>query len=161
MINRWLLFLIIAVLVSIYVYSYFLHPGDISVLQTTASAFNPMSLLEKQPVVIQDASSDFLSFIASTWTFTRQPTNVMGEQWNKNKYKHMVIYANGPCEVLVCPATAKRDHDGSPVNDAMILAFKMSPNQAIIIPFHWSFYTESIENLTLIGIHDYVTFFLP
>lgn len=171
--RNWV-FIVLAVVLAIYVYSYYLHPSDISILHAIGTQFDPSSLLEKQPVVVSQATDpkDFIEYVRSTWTFTRHVQTVPVDTWIKNKFKYMVIQATSDCEVLVCPATAKRDPDGAPENDASIIAFKMTQGQVVIIPFHWSLYIPNSNPNTsdsqypqptvhVEGIHDFITFFLP
>lgn len=152
-----------SILVIAYVYSYYLHPGNIRVFQTSVAHFDGAALLEKQPVVVQDGLPDL-----GSWRFKYDipPSNIVPEIWNKNKYKYLIIQSRADTEsheVLVCPATAKRDIDGAPVNDSAIVAFKMSPGQTVVLPFHWSYYlaAPSAAVMAITGIHDIITYFLP
>jgi hypothetical protein len=108
--------------------------------------------------------------------FTKYLTQPPASEWCKNKYKYLVIQATSTADdaktvvkkdVLVCPATIKRDETGAPVSESSIIAFRMSPGQTLILPFHWLYYIpylpeETRENSFIIsGIHDPVTYFLP
>lgn len=159
---RSLLVAIAVIIVCIYVYSYYLNPGSVSVLQTSALYFSPNMLLEKQPVVVEDGGKDFFGTVTKQWSFTKHvPTSAVGV-WYKNKFKHVAFSARVPTELLVCPATVKRDIEGIPVNEAAIIAFKMQQGQTVFIPFHWSYYIPaSPQDIDSVGIHDIVTYFLP
>lgn len=142
-----------------YIYSYYLHPSSVKVLQTTHSAFNSTMLLEKQPVVIQDDPPNL-----SGWMFKQNGVCLAPNSWNKNVYKHLVLTntSKAPKEVIVSPATAKRDIDDVPINESAIIAFQVSPQQSIILPFHWSCYIADDSNcLYGVGLHDIITYFLP
>jgi hypothetical protein len=161
-----LLIICVAIVVIAYIYSYYLHPGNIRVFQTSVAHFDGAALLEKQPVVIQDGLPNLANW---RFKYAIPQSNITPDVWNKNKYKHLVIHSGGAeaesesHEVLVCPATAKRDVDGAPVNDSAIIAFKMSPGQTVVLPFHWSYYlpAPAAAAMTITGIHDMITYFLP
>jgi hypothetical protein len=161
--NTWWI-VAIGIIVAAYIYSYYLHPGNIRVFQTSVAHFDSAALLEKQPVVIQDGLPNLRSW---RFKYAIPSSNITPDVWNKNKYKHLVIHSGAAeaesHEVLVCPATAKRDVDGAPVNDSAIIAFKMSPGQTVVLPFHWSYYlpAPSAAVMTITGIHDMITYFLP
>lgn len=172
--------LLLVALVSLYVYSYFLHPSTIKVYQTDVKRFDPICLLDKQPVVIQDGMPPLDTLYFKMSSITRNPSYNY-QTWQKNKYKHVcILHEPVPSvgdqekiEVLACPATAKRAADDMPSNEAAIIAFQLSPGNCIILPFHWSYYTTGQQpaqpaqpahtesRLSLIGIHDLVTYFLP
>ena len=64
-------YVVIALIVlALYVYSYYLHPGDIQIVQTRAATFTSNMLLDKQPVVIEDADADFITTIMSSVRLT-------------------------------------------------------------------------------------------
>ena len=146
-----------------YVYSYYLHPAVPEILQVSSDKFQDTILLDKQPVVVEDGGAGFMRRMLSTFTITNnqiQPPTV--SEWHKNKYKFLAIQAGDKQDVLVCPATIKRDESGAPVNESSILAFRMSPGQTLIIPFHWLYYFPTPDgNQAIAGIHDVITYFLP
>jgi hypothetical protein len=166
--SRSTLIFIILAIIAVYAYSYYFHPSSVGVLQTSHKFFDPVCLLEKQPVVIQDGCIDLNKTSILFKSKPIDPTSITMNAWTKNTWKYVIIHnqAAAPTteatEVLVCPATAKRDEYGAPVNDTAIVAFKMSANQSVILPFHWSFYLPSdVSNITITGIHDIITYFLP
>lgn len=160
--TNMMVLLIIACVICIYVYSYFLHPGNVSIIQTSEQHFNPSALLDKQPLVIEDSTSEFIDRFKSMYTISREPTPV-AMQWTKNKYKHLAIQATQSMQLLVCPAAVKRDtkaEGAPPASESSIIAFKMSPMQTVILPFHWSYYLPTTA-ATIVGVHDLITYFIP
>ena len=149
----------IIIVVILYIYSYYLFPKAVSVLQTSADRFTTNMLLEKQPVVVEE-SFDFFDTQMSSWYFHKNITSSYDiDIWQKNKFKYLGFYSVFPCELLACPGL------DSPEKSASIIAFKMLPGQTVFLPFHWSYSvipkTDTTVPLKVVGVHDLVTFFLP
>jgi hypothetical protein len=158
-----ILYIFIAVLLIAYVYSYYLHPSVPEIIQIPAAKFSDTILLDKQPVVVEDGGTDFIARLLKGFMITA-PVNQPDSppEWRKNKYKYLAIQVGDSKEdILVCPATAKRDNTGAPVTESAIIAFRMSLGQTLIVPFHWLYYIDSPSTTNMSGIHDLVTYFLP
>lgn len=157
----WILLLIIAV---VYLRYYFTYPKEVAILQTTLNNFTFNILREKQPLVIHDRVHS-LDELRSTWfkhILTTHLTLPADSHivWQTNKYKYLVIHPSDSCEVLLFQASAKLQ-DGHPPEDATLIAIQLSENQVLIIPrnMHWSL--SSVSNVRALGVHDYLTQFLP
>ena len=150
---------IIIVVAIIYIYSYYLFPKVVSVLQTSADRFSTNMLLDKQPVVVEE-SFEFFDTQMSSWYLHKDITSSYDiDTWHKNKFKYLGFYSVFPCELMACPGLTPPNESSS------IIAFKMLPGQTVFLPFHWSYSvipkTDTTVPLKVVGVHDLVTFFLP
>ena len=111
--------------------------------------------------------------------------------WYINKYKYIIIQAKfGPTDILICNPNNKdknedipnkdlntennTTNDANDTNDAnnmnvandantennAIVEVQLSEGQILILPFKWLYLIDN-SNVTCIGIHDYITYFLP
>lgn len=132
-----------------------------SIVQVASKYFNMSTLLEKQPVIIEDNAESILDRLRKECMLALRTVMITENQWNINKYKHMVIQVSAPATVLACPATMKRAKDGAPFTDSSIIAFKLIVDQTLVLPFHWSIYAETISDISVYGVHDLITYFMP
>lgn len=149
---------IILLVTVMYVYSYYLFPKTVTVLQTSAGKFTTNMLLDKQPVVVEE-SFDFFDVQMSYWYLHKDVCDsIRIDTWQKNKFKYLGLHAVFPCELLAVPG-----NPDDPANATSIIAFKMQPGQTVFLPFHWSYsvQADSPYPLKAVGVHDLVTFFLP
>jgi hypothetical protein len=138
---------------------YFIYPTTIIILQTTLNNFNFNQLLQKQPLVIGDKIADINTLLQSWFS-----PNIINSYipysniWNINNYKYMLLYSLEDTEILLLQA-GKKLINNNPSDKDTILAIKLYKNQSIIIPFKWRFYYDK-QNVSIFGIHDYITYIL-
>ena len=143
-----------------YIYSYYMFPKSVTILQTSANRFTTTMLLDKQPVVVEE-SPDFFDTQMSSW-YTHKYVSYNIDIWHKNKFKYLGLHSVSPCELLACPGSPPPPDD--PSDHVSIIAFKMRPGQTVFLPFHWSYCVAqqtTDQPLKVVGVHDLVTFFLP
>lgn len=157
----WLLIIIIAV---IYLRYYYKYPKEVAILQTTLQNFTFEILREKQPLVIHDRVQS-IEELRKTWFkyviskhLELPADNHM--KWQTNKYKYLLMHPSTACEVLLYPASLPLVNE-CPPDDATLIAIQLAENQILIIPrnMHWTI--SCVENVRALGVHDYVTQFLP
>jgi hypothetical protein len=133
--------------------------------------FKPEVLLEKQPLIIDDndysitalKDSYFNINPSQSFTLTGQVNN---DYWHKNKYKYVIIQASGSAgDILLCnPNNTIVLETNETVPDkeseTKIVEVQLSKGQIVIVPFNW-LYLISDSTVNCIGIHDYITYFLP
>lgn len=159
----------IFIVIIFYVTYYYKYPKDLAILQTTLSDFHFDMLREKQPIVIQDRVAN-LSALNTMWfsaNFTSQfsmEPSPDGNQpvWIRNKYKLIAIQAptDSGCELLLAPA---KTNGTEPTEDTTIIAIQLAADQIALIPFHmlFSVVNDNKKEVNAIGVHDFVTKFLP
>ncbi len=165
---RLIWWILIAVIVFIYIRYYFRTPKEVAILQTTLRNFSFDILREKQPLVIQDRVAN-IEEIKTNWFKHSFVTDLSFEpdqytQWHHNKYKYLVLHPSAHCEVLLYSTTASAQPlaaDGAPPEDATLVAIQLAENQMVIIPYrmHWSIQTDAPVHA--LGVHDFVTRFMP
>lgn len=159
------IWVIVAILVVLYVRYYFKSPSEVAILQTTLSNFVFDILREKQPVVIQDRVQEVRE-IKQSW-FKHVLTYDMAfdadehTRWYTNKFKYLVIHPSDACEVLLYPASEKLEEGGAPPQDATLVAIQLAENQLLIIPYRMHYSLSCPSKVRAVGVHDYVTKFLP
>ena len=140
-------------------------------MQSHIRMFKPEVLLEKQPLIIDDNDYNITSLKDSyfninpsqSFTLTGQTGN---EFWHKNKYKYVIVQAHGSaCDILLCNPnnTVLLENDETVPNkelETKIVEVQLSEGQIIIIPFNW-LYLIVDSTVNCIGVHDYITYFLP
>lgn len=157
----WILIIIIVV---VYLRYYYTYPKEVAILQTTLRNFTFDILREKQPLVLHDRVQS-VDELRSTWFKHVMSSHLLisadtHTTWQTNKYKYLLLHPSQSCEVLLYPASMKL-HEGHPPDDATLIAIQLSENQILIIPrnMHWS--VSCVSNVRALGVHDYVTRFLP
>ena len=172
--NEYIIVGIIILFVAVYIYSYYWYPPTVSILQTRPYEFKPDMLLERQPIVIENNASS-LEDLHSAF-FKLNPTEEFklagSDTWHGNPFKYVAIQLQAPGEILLSPAStrmiADTDHatDAEDVmipdpTDSNLLAIRAQAGEIILIPFHWHYLITDKLKVKCLGIHDYVTYFLP
>ena len=178
--NEYYVLAIILVIIAIYIYSYYWYPPTVSILQTRPYEFKPDMLLERQPIVIENNASS-LEDLHSAF-FKLNPTEefklVGSDTWHGNPFKYVAIQLRTSGEILLSPATTRMIPNTDPdtaaatigaTDDVMIpdptdsnlLAIRAQAGEIIMIPFHWHYLITGKLKVKCLGIHDYVTYFLP
>lgn len=130
---------------------YYIHPNSIVILQSNLNDFDLNNLYEKQPIVIEDKIID-TNLLLESWfkQNIKEKNNIIINEWNENKYKYLFFNNNSNEDIEIFINNNKNNED--------ILAIKLYQNQSLIIPFKWNYYISN--DIELIGIHDYITYFL-
>jgi hypothetical protein len=174
--NEYYILAIIVLFIAAYIYSYYWYPPTVSILQTRPYEFKPDMLLERQPIVIENNASS-LDELHSAF-FKVNPTEEFklagSDTWHPNPYKYVAVQMQTDGEILLCPASTRMIPDTAPTTtpvseDAMIpdpddsnlLAIQARTGEIIMIPFHWHYLITGKVKVKCLGIHDYVTYFLP
>ena len=156
----WILFAILVFIIWIYVRFNYKVPSNIVILQTSLQDFDLKSLLEKQPIVVQDRV-DNIQPIWDGWF----KYNIKGQfeitpdmEWIRNKHKYMLIHGIEDGEVLLCNPNCKA-HNYIPDPSEEVMAIKLYKGMSIIIPYRW--YFAVTKTVYAGGIHDIFTYMLP
>ena len=161
--------LIILIILIIYVYSYYRYPTKVLILQSLPDQFKPEMLLERQPIVIENNASSLkdLKNVFFKWSPSHD-FNISGsDKWHYNKYKYIALQLENDGEILLCPPRTKMiidDITGLDIpdpDDANLLAIQAKKREIVIIPFHWRYLIDVKLDVVCLGIHDYITYFLP
>lgn len=134
-------------------------------MQSHIRMFKPETLLQKQPLIIDDNDYTIaqLKSVYFNINISQQFIISANETWCKNKYKYLAIQAtNGPCDLLLCNPNNIDKTQNIPYDseDTEIIEIQLSQGQIIIIPFNW-LYLIADSTVDSIGIHDLITYFLP
>jgi hypothetical protein len=161
--------LIIIIILAIYVYSYYRYPPKVLILQSLPDQFKADMLLERQPIVIENNASSLkdLKNAFFKWSPTHN-FNISGsEKWHYNRYKYIALELENDGEILLCPPKTKmivdvtNGQDIPDPDDANLLAVQAKKGEIVIIPFHWRYLIDVKLDVACIGIHDFITYFLP
>jgi hypothetical protein len=157
--------IIFILLLLIYIYSYYNYPKKVAVLQTFPDQFKSDMLLERQPIVIQNNISTLndLKTVFFKWVPTLN-FNISGSDiWHYNKYKYVAIQFEKDGEILLAPPNTKilKEEDAPDPESANLLAIQAKKMEIVIIPFHWRYLIQNKLDVECLGIHDYITYFLP
>lgn len=145
------LYVIILCLILLYLYGYFVHPQNVSIMQTTLEEFDFNLLLIKQPIVIEDCIKDVISVLDS-WFSTNIIRDVSFNAkhvWNINSFKYLYVYARADGEVYIHPPSTET-----------VLAIKLKSCQSIIVPYRWRYNVKNTDSVKMYGVHDYATYLL-
>ena len=153
--------LICMILLSIYVYCYYIFPKSITILQTTLNDFDFNLLLQRQPLVIGDKIikiDDIIKLWFSPNIIENYISNLSdNNKWVINNYKYLFVYCINDTELLLYQA-GKNFINGEPNTNEPILAIKLRTNQSIIVPFKWYYNIKNKDDIKIIGIDDYITY---
>jgi hypothetical protein len=158
----WWVYILIFVAI-IYIYSYYKLPKELILLQTSLSRFQFDMLREKQPIVIHDRLPNLdaihrLWFQTNRVSHTKYPEN---NPWQRNRYKYLVLHPKKDCEIMVVLGNTNLLEDGAPDPEtAMPVVLQMKSDQMVILPFR-SLWMSSASDIHAIGVHDWITYFLP
>ena len=159
------IYVFICILCAIYVYSYYRYPTNISILQTSLAQFKFDMVTQRLPVVIHD-NENTLRLIHEAWFNFNISTryNLSGSNnpmWHKNRYKYILIEAKQDGEILLYPACKKLTKENTPEPEEGVIAIQASKGQVVILPFKWLYLVPEGMNITCIGLHDLITYFMP
>ena len=169
--QEYILLFIIVIIIATYIYSYYKYPSHVSILQTRPTDFNTDMLLEKQPIVIEnnktnlDELKPLFFYMNPTDNFSLSASDI----WHLNKYKYVAIQFEKPGEILLCPPASKMITSSPNTPDILVpdpsdtnlLAIQAKAGEIVFIPFHWRYFITSKLIIKCLGIHDYITYFLP
>jgi len=161
---RWYYWLILVVLIW-YVLYYYTSPRKIAILQTSLPEFTFDILLHRQPIVLSEQISD-IQTLKDAW-FSSNKVDIYQQSvretddWKKNKYKYLLLQPVEATEVILYPANKSMTAEKVPPENEKLLAIKCKPNQVIILPFRWHFYIPKEQSYIWMGVHDWITRFLP
>ena len=161
------LLLIALVVIGVYVSYYYCYPPEVSVVQTSLENFSFQIFMEKQPIVVQDKIQD-ISEVRKAWfganiTFNDVLKNNElngAPDWVRNRYKFLVLQPTEDTEIVLYPPHLKMI-DGAPDPDEHLLAMRIRALQTLILPIHWRYHIAKNSAVKSIGVHDFVTPFLP
>lgn len=152
------IYFIILLFIIFYIYCYYIFDDNFVIQQVNIDDFNFNLLYNKQPLVIEDKIVD-ISKILSSWFKQNiiKYNNIIFDKWNINNNKYLFIYAEQDSFILIDKPNIKTT---IPDNNNKIVSIKLYENQCIILPFKCKYYIEKNNNIKIIGIHDYITYFL-
>ena len=154
--------IVACLLLILYVRHYFNHPKERQVMQTSLKEFRFDQLLERQPLVIDDRVPG-LEELSNMWFphNKKQYFSTSTNTWNRTSHKYtLVLHPTEPIEVLVLHPIGKLAPDFSPSPEETLTAISLKPNQVLILPFHTTFLMDKEKGIIL-GVHDWITRFLP
>jgi len=152
------IYFIILIFIIFYIYCYYVFDNNFIIQQVNIEDFNFNLLYNKQPLVIYDKIVD-KSKILSSWFKQNilSNNNVVYDKWNINNNKYLFIYAKQDSIILIDKPNINIQ---IPDNNNKIVSIKLYEYQCIILPFKCKYYIEKNNNIEIIGIHDYITYFL-
>lgn len=164
----WKILIIMLVILALYIYSYYRSPKITSIIQSHIRMFKPELLLVKQPIVIDDNDIDLELLKSKLFTYNPKKLFTLSnsEIWYKNKHKYLVLQSkNAPSDILLCNPNFVDSKTNEPIEtpdneSSEIVEVQLSEGQVLIVPFNWICYIQS-GTVECIGIHDYITYFLP
>lgn len=161
---KWYHWVILSILVW-YILYYYRSPKNVSILQTTLPEFTFDMLLHRQPIMIYDKVND-ITTLQGAW-FPSNKVDIFQEpiretdDWKKNKYKYLLLQPTTDTEVILYPAHKKLNTEHVPPEDETLLAIKCKSNQIVILPYRWHFFIPKEVPYLWMGVHDWITRFLP
>jgi len=161
---KWYIWLILVISVW-YIAYYYTSPRNIAILQTSLSEFTFDILLQRQPIVLSEQVSDITSlkdaWFSSNKVDVYQQSAREADGWRKNKYKYLLLQPTESVEVILYPANKSMTGENVPPENETLLAIKCKPNQVIILPYRWHFFIPKDTSYIWMGVHDWITRFLP
>lgn len=158
-------------LFALYLYTYYRSPLETTILQTTLDHFKLEMLSERQPLVISDRLVD-VSVLRKAWfspNIVDPWQSSASNTWQQNRYKYLVVQPQADTLVyLVSPRTKFKD--GAPATTETLVAIRLRAQQVVVVPFRWHMLFEpdgddAIADAPVamhgLGVHDYITYFLP
>jgi hypothetical protein len=134
-------------------------------------------LLEKQPIVIEKNKTDLYEL--KPLFFYMNPTEqfnlASSDKWHLNKYKYFAMQFQLSGEILLCPPGSKMVQPTTSTislsmskenlipdpNNVNLLAIQAKVGEILFIPLHWYYFISPNLKMKCLGIHDYITYFLP
>jgi len=168
--DAYYIFLVILLSIILYVYSYYTYPENIAILQSRPHEFSTDMLLEKQPIIIENNNISTLNDLKNAcfkWSPT-QMFNISGSTlWHYNKFKYVAIQLETHGEIILCPPNTKmllEKNTNQQIPDpenTNLLAIQAKANEIVILPLHWRYIISKKLDVNCMGIHDWITYFLP
>lgn len=153
-----LLIILIAIIIYVYVSYYYRYPTSVKILSAYDKNFNSSLMMDKQPIVILDTDKTLQQFKKETVPYLPHITRIHDPLiWSTNACKYILIKSEIEGEIHLLPPS-KKLIDNIPSPDETLITLEIKPSQIIILPFKWHYYSE--KKLDLLGIHDYITWFL-
>lgn len=153
-----LLILLIAIIIYVYISYYYRYPTNVKILSAYDNNFNTSLMMDKQPIVILDTNKSLQQFKKEIVPYLPHVTRTHDPLiWNTNTCKYILIKSEIDTEIHLLPAS-KKLVDNSPSSDETLITLEIKPSQIIILPFKWHYYSE--KKLDLLGVHDFITWFL-
>lgn len=148
-------FLLLIILLYVYISYYYRYPPNTKILQAESDTLDSNLLYEKHPIILLHNTKTLheLKQIYFTYLIADSKPVIKIREWNKNKYKYLMIQPIESCEIHILPANKVL------TDDETLITLQLNPSQVLILPFHWQFYTDTA--IHTIGIHDYLSYFLP
>ena len=144
------------VLLIIYSLCYFIFNNEIELLQIEKNNLTMDLLIQKNPIIIQNNID--LDFIKSI--FKNNIINLIkpNEQWNRNNFKYVIIIPITDTNIFI--SKPKKIKYEIPNKDEILIDVKLKKNNSILLPFKWYYSLNNIDDVMIIGIHDYITYLL-
>lgn len=147
-------FLLLGILIYVYVSYYYRYPPNTKILQSESGKLDSNLLYEKHPIILLNNQKTLLELKKEYFTYLISANpDIKISEWNKNKYKYLLIQPTESCEIHTLPANKKL------TDDETLITLQLNPTQVLILPLHWNFYTDTYVNT--LGIQDYISYFLP
>lgn len=146
----------IILLLILYIYSYYIIPTSIIIIQSKLDTFNFDSLYQRQPIIIEDRVVG-IDNVLNSWfseNIKQEIDNIY--IWNFNSHKYLYIYTMEDTEIIITNNKNNIDNDKS----TDIIAIKLYSNQSLILPYRWYYNIKNNNNIKLYGLHDYITYLL-
>jgi hypothetical protein len=161
---KWYYWMVMICLVW-YILYYYRSPSSVAILQTTLPEFSFDILLQRQPVFIFEKVND-ITHLQHAW-FPSNKVDVFQQSardtddWRKNKYKYLLLQPTSDTEVVLYPANKKLTTDSVPPEEETLLAIKCRAHQIVLLPYRWHFFIPKEVSYIWMGVHDWITRFLP
>lgn len=155
--------IIISIIISIYIYCYYIFPTSVSILQSSIKEFDLSTLQQRQPIVIHDClqEKEKLLKLWFKYNFINPiDSSILQNEWIHNHYKYLFINPNIDKEIIIYQGST---NSLPPTQEEQIIAIQLKKNQSLILPFKWKYYIAnhfSSNDIDIYGIHDVITSFL-
>lgn len=113
-------------------------------------------LIQKNPIIIQNNID--LEFINSIFKNNIINTINPNKLWNRNNFKYAIIIPVTDTNIFI--SKPKKIKYEIPNKDEILIDVKLKKNNCILLPFKWYYSLNNIEDVMVIGIHDYITYLL-
>jgi hypothetical protein len=144
------------VLLIIYSLCYFIFNNEIELLQIDKNNLTMDLLIQKNPIIIQNnIDLEFINYIFKNNIINTIKPN---ELWNRNNFKYAIIIPVTDTNIFI--SKPKKIKYEIPNKDEILIDVKLKKNNSILLPFKWYYSLNNIEDVMVIGIHDYITYLL-
>jgi hypothetical protein len=159
-------FWFILILIVWYISWYYRYP-NLTILQSGLEKFQFSLLLEKQPIIIHDRIRDLQELLKAWFNTNKQEHHLLGVSpsnqpvWHTNPYKYTLIHPTQDIEVALCSAKVKLEENIPPEKETLVI-IKLKANMILILPLHIHYALLGTgTDVPVVGIHDYITRWLP